>query len=162
MKNTWVLVADEAIARILQWQGAGRALDSVEELTDPAAHADEADFRRDAYGQRAAASPHGSAPNTPHRLRGAATVTSSAGEDAQHLEAADFARRVAGHLAEALKQKRFDELQIVAAPRFLGALRKALTADVRATVSAETNKDLVHLDNRDLAARLSASKAEAT
>jgi len=153
MKNTWVLVADEAIARILQWQERGTGLDSVEEITDPDAHSDEAEFRRDAQGRRAGAAPHSSS-DTPHRLRGAASVTASAGEDAQHLEGAAFARRIADHLAEALRDKRFDELQIVAAPRFLGALRKALSVEVRATVSTETDKDLIHLDNRDLATRL--------
>ena len=71
MKNTWVLVADEAIARILQWQERGAGLDSVEELTDPDAHADKGEFRRDAQGRRAGAAPHGSS-DTSHRLRGAA------------------------------------------------------------------------------------------
>ena len=48
----WVLIADEAIARILLWPGAGKELQPVEELTDPDAHAKASAFRNDAYGQR--------------------------------------------------------------------------------------------------------------
>ena len=81
------------------------------------------------------ASRAGVAQNTPHRLRGTATVTASAGEDEQHLEAQGFARRVARHLGEAWREKRFDELRIVAAPRFLGHLRKELDPHGRAPPS---------------------------
>jgi protein required for attachment to host cells len=96
-------------------------------LTDPFAHATDADLQRDAYGRRAGSATHGSQDNTPHRLRGTASVTSSAGKDEQHMEAQSSARRVAQHLSQALQQKRFDALRIVAAPRFLGNLRKELS-----------------------------------
>ena len=81
-------------------------------------------------------------------------MTSSAGEDEQHLEAQSFARRVADLLAEALRQKRFDELRIVAAPRFLGLLRKELDGHVKAAVADELSKDLIHESNADLMRRL--------
>ena len=158
-KTVWVLVADEAIARILRWPEQGDALESVEELTDPAAHAKEGDFNRDAQGRRAGVAPHGSRQNTPHRLRGTASVTASAGEGDRHLEAQGFARRVAQHLADALRAKRFDELRIVAAPRFLGHLRKELDSHVEATVSQELNKDLVHAENSELTRRLFPERA---
>lgn len=155
MKTVWVLVADEAIARILQWPEVGDELESVEEITDPDAHANASDLRRDAYGRRAGAAPQGSRQGTQqHRLRGAASVTSSAGEADQHLEAEGFAKRVAQHLSQALQQQRFDELRIVAAPRFLGLLRKTLDANVASRVTDEINKDLVHLENSDITQRL--------
>jgi protein required for attachment to host cells len=150
----WVLVADEAIARILQRPEVGGELRSVEELTDAAAHSKEGELHDDAAGRRAGSATHGSRQNTAHRLRGTASVTSSAGEDARHLEAQSFARRVATHLGDALQQRRFEELQIVAAPRFLGHLRKELDARVRAVVSAELNKDLIHASNAEVTERL--------
>ncbi|HEX2543078.1 MAG TPA: host attachment protein [Caldimonas sp.] len=154
-KTIWVVVADEAIAKILRWPETGDELEHVEALTDPAAHARESDFDRDAQGRRAGAAPQGSRQNTPqHRLRSSANVTASAGQDDQHLEAQGFARRVAQHLAEALRQKKFDELRIVAAPRFLGHLRKELDPHVSATVSEEINKDLIHYGNGELTRRL--------
>ena len=153
-KTLWVLVADEAIAKILRRPDEGGELELVEALTDPTAHAKEADLSRDAQGRRAGVAPQGSRQNTPHRLRGTASVTASAGEDEQHLEAQGFARRVAQHLSEALRQKRFDELRIVAAPRFLGHLRKELDAQVSAAVTEETNKDFIHYDAAELTRRL--------
>jgi protein required for attachment to host cells len=151
-KTLWVLVADEAIAKILRWPETGGELESVEAITDPAAHAKEGDLTRDAQGRRAASAPQRQ--NTTNRLRGAASVTASAGEDEQHQEAQGFARRVAQHLSEALRQKKFDELRIVAAPRFLGLLRKELDAQVSATVIEEINKDFIHYDAAELTRRL--------
>ena len=145
MKTTWVVVADEAIARILRW--SGKKLEPVEELTDPAAHASGSELRRDAYGRR-------SGSPAPQQERGQGNATASAGQSAQHLEAEEFARRVAERLAQGLQQKGYDELRIVAAPRFLGLLRKALGNEVAATVTDEVDKDLVHMDNADIAQRL--------
>jgi CBS domain-containing protein/protein required for attachment to host cells len=154
-KTVWVLVADEALARILRRPDEGGDLEDVEALTDPAAHAKEGDFQRDASGRRAGVAPQGSRQGSAqHRLRGTSSVTASAGEEEQHLEAQGFARRVAQHLADAWRQKRFDELRIVAAPRFLGQLRKELDAHVSAVVSDELNKDLIHEGNGDITRRL--------
>lgn len=136
MTTTWVLVADEAIARILQWRPAERALDPVEELTDPIAHARDRDLRRDAYGRRNS------------------TVTSSAGEDETRLAAERFAREVCDHLAHARQQGRFDVLRVVAAPRFLGLLRRAMDTHVDDAISDELNKQLVYLPPHELADRL--------
>lgn len=54
----------------------------------------------------------------------------------------------------ALKQKRYDELRIVAAPRVLGRLRHEADAHVKATVVDELDKDLIHADNAELTERL--------
>jgi protein required for attachment to host cells len=154
MKKIWVVVADEAIARILEWPETGDELVPVEELTDPDAHASGADMRRDAQGRRSGSAPQGSKDGSPHRLRGSASVTSSAGEGEQHQEAGDFARRVAGQLSQALRDRRFEELRIAAAPRFLGLLRKALAPEVAAAVTDELDKDLIHMQNADITRRL--------
>lgn len=154
MKTIWVLVADEAIARILQWPGNDNTLESVEEITDPAAHADGADLRRDAHGRRAGSATAGARQNTAHRLTPTASITSSAGEDEQHLEAERFAGQVADRLNQALQQHRYDELRIAAAPRFLGMLRKHLDKNVASTVTEEIDKDLIHLQNKEITARL--------
>ncbi|MGY8527333.1 host attachment protein [Paracidovorax citrulli] len=154
MKTTWVLVADEAIARILEGQKPGEELKPVHELTDPAAHAEGADLRRDAYGRRAGSGTDQSRQNSQHHLLGPSSVTSSAGEEQQHLEAEAFARRVAEFLAESRQQGRYDELRIAAAPRFLGQLRKALPSQVTDAVVEEVNKDLIHMQARELTDRL--------
>jgi hypothetical protein len=124
---TWVVLADEGRARILAWHAPGTDLEDVEELTDAAARADNADLRRDAFGRRASGGT-GLAGN----------VTASAGED----------------LAQAHQRHRFERLRIVAAPRFLGRLRKQLDAQVKEAVIDEIDKNLLQLDRRTLTERL--------
>lgn len=142
----WVVVADEAIARILTTTEAPGTLDPVHALTDPAAHTKEGELhvhdagRRDGGGGR--------------ENSGGSSLTASAGDDKQHLEARAFARRVASHLADALREKRYESLRIVAAPRFLGLLRAELDAAVKATVVEELDKDLIHASDDEIAKRL--------
>lgn len=141
--TTWVLVADEAIARLLEQPPDGAALRPVEELTDPGAHAKHAELASDALGRRAGAD-----------LRSGANATASTGEDdALDQRAERFARRVAARLAEARQQGRYDALRIAAAPRFLGRLRKVMPQQVSDCVCETQDKDFVHLDAADLARR---------
>lgn len=137
MVPIWVLVADEGRARILELREPDGELEEVEELTDAAAHADDADLRRDAHGRRAGGS-------------SAASTMQSASENKLQIEAERFARRVADHLAQAHRRQRYERLRIAAAPAFLGRLRKQLDDEVKATLIGETDKDYVQLDKRAL------------
>jgi protein required for attachment to host cells len=138
MDNTiWVLVADEAIARILQWHPAEKRLRPVEELSDSAAHAKEADLRRDAAGRRGN------------------SVTESAADSARHIEGQRFARRVTEKLQEGAHGGRFGVLRVVAAPHFLGQLRQAMEGTPLARLVRDTlDKELVHASEQELASRL--------
>jgi protein required for attachment to host cells len=140
----WVLVADEAIAHLYELPAEGGDLVPVEQLTDPAAHRNTVEQRRDALGRRA---------GDDQRMGGNATV-SAGGEEQEDLEAGRFARQVAQLLMQRLQQKRYDELQIAAAPRFLGHLRKALDKQVAAALTRQIDKDLVHESAAALTARL--------
>ena len=91
METTWIVLADEGRARILATRAPGTDLAEVEEMTDAAAHADNADLRRDAYGRRAG----------PDQRMGGSAV-SSAGEEKLDHEAELFARRIAGGLGHTL------------------------------------------------------------
>jgi len=155
MKTTWVVVADEAIARILEKPQEGGDLVPVEELTDPQAHAKAGDLRRDAYGRRAGNSTQRSdGSRAPHALTSGANATSSAGDAELHLEGQEFARRVAQRLKELHQQKRYDKLHLVAAPRFLGYLRKQMDGELERAIASSLDKDLVHMSNADITARL--------
>jgi protein required for attachment to host cells len=132
----WVLAADEAVARLLRLPEPGSDLEDVETLTDAAAHADNADLRRDAHGRRGQ------------------SVTASAGPDESHREAALFARRVAAWLDERFQKGHFKTLRIVAAPRFLGLLRKELSPQVADAVTDDSPLDIVKLPVRELTQRL--------
>jgi protein required for attachment to host cells len=143
MKATWIVLADEGRARILAAPERGTDLTELEEMTDAAAHADNADFRHDAYGRRAGAD-----------ARMGGNATASAGEEKLDHEADLFARRVAQRLAQAHQQGRFERLRIAAAPRFLGRLRKVLEPEVARTVVEEIDKNLLQFDRRELTRRL--------
>ena len=143
MDATWIVLADEGRARILAVREPGTDLADVEEMTDAAAHADNADLRRDAYGRRAGAD-----------TRMGGNNTESAGEEKLDHEAELFARRVAERLAQCHRQGRFERLRIAAAPRFLGRLRKAMDPQVAKLVDEELDKDLLQLDRRALTQKL--------
>lgn len=158
-KTTWVVVADEAIARILVRSDADGVLEPVEELTHPDAHAHNADLRHDALGQRTGGSPPASGHGNQPSRRGASSATASAGEDEKHLEAEKFAREIAAWLLTAWQQKRYAELHIVAAPRLLGLLRKFMSPQVAGTLKQQLSKDWVHMSNDDITGRLFGSSA---
>jgi protein required for attachment to host cells len=142
MKSTWILVADEAIARILERpRKPGAALVPVEELTDPDAHASESDMHRGPHGRRADAG-------------GGGNATVSASDSERHQRAQLFATRIAQRLLACRRDKRFDELHLVAAPRLLGYLRNELHSEVSGVVIESLDKDLIHESNADLAQRL--------
>ena len=132
----WVLVADEGVARLLRLPEEGGDLEDVTTLTDAAAHADKADLRRDAAGRRGN------------------SVTASAGVDELHQETISFASRVAKTLDDGYNNGEVTQLRIVAAPRFLGLLRKALSPQVARLVLDETNVDVVHESLGELTTRL--------
>jgi protein required for attachment to host cells len=142
MDPTWIVLADEGRARILAMREPGTELAEVEEMTDAAAHADNADLRHDAYGRRGGSD-----------LRMGGNNTESAGEEKLDHEAELFARRVAERLEQARRQGRFERLRIAAAPRFLGRLRKMLDPQLAKVVEDELDKDLLQLDRRELTQR---------
>lgn len=145
MKTTWIMVADEAIARIMELDRREKQLKAVEEIADPDAHARESEMRHDAHGRRSAGASQGAAPSA---------VTASAGEDQNLQHAEVFAKKVADRLKTARANQRFDELVIAAAPRFLGLLRKAYDKNLSAAVVREVDKDYVHFTHDDIYAAL--------
>jgi protein required for attachment to host cells len=143
MKTAWVLVADEAIARIFEQPPGGGELVPVEDLTDPDAHAREAEMHHAPHGRRA-----GGGGNA----QGSATV--SAGDSERHQHAQLFAARIAERLAEHHRQKRYELLHILAAPRLLGYLRKALEPELSGVIASTQDKDVVQETPAQLAQRL--------
>jgi protein required for attachment to host cells len=149
---TWVVLADEGRARILELREPGRDLEDVEELNWPAAHAKNADFEYDAEGRRSPPSDTGA--RFPGNQRAPGNDTESAGETKLDHEAERFARTVAERLAQAHRQHRYERLHIAAAPKFLGRLRRVLDREVSDSVVDELDKDLLQLDRRTLTQRL--------
>jgi protein required for attachment to host cells len=134
MATTWIVAADSSRARILQVAGRQR-LDEVENLLNPEGRMNDRELTTDAHP----------------RFRG----TGGPGSDRQEMPAVEhavelFAKRVGDYLDKARVAHRFDELVLVAPPKFLGALRKELGKEVEKLVSDELPKDLSWFNEREL------------
>jgi protein required for attachment to host cells len=136
--TTWIIAADSSRARIMQVMDRDQRLAEVEDFVNPAGRAHDRDLLQDAHP----------------RFRG----TSGPGSDRQETSATEhetelFAKRVGDYLDKARTQHRFDRLHLVAAPKFLGQLRKELDPEVKKLVSEALPKDLSWLSLKELEAR---------
>jgi protein required for attachment to host cells len=134
MANTWIVAADSSRARVLQVAGRERLVE-IEDMLNPAGRMDNRELTTDAHP----------------RLRG----TSGPGSDRQEMTATEhetelFAKRLGEYLDKARNQHRYDELVLVAPPKFLGLIRKELGKEVEKLVADELPKDLSWFNARDL------------
>ena len=141
MTTTWIVTADSARARVLQAVDQQSQFTEVEDFLNPEARMSERELTEDAHPRfRGTAGP------------GSDRQETSAGEHATEL----FAKRVAERLNKARTEHRYDELQLVAEPQFLGKLRNALDDEVGKLVTREVPKNYAALDARELERRLRA------
>jgi protein required for attachment to host cells len=134
MANTWIVAADSSRARILQVAGRDELVE-VESLVNPDGRMDNRELTTDAHP----------------RLRGRAGPGSDRQETSAQEHATElFAKRVGLYLDKARNEHRYDELVLVAPPKFLGALRKELGKEVEKLVAEELPKDLSWFNAREL------------
>ncbi|MBM2829805.1 MAG: hypothetical protein HW411_595 [Gammaproteobacteria bacterium] len=65
-------------------------------------------------------------------------------------EAINFAKKIAEYVESARTHKGFDKLILIAAPEFLGILRKNLSAATKQRITREINKNIVQQDNESI------------
>ena len=136
MATTWIVAADASRARVLQVAGRKR-LDEVENLLNPAGRLQNREINSDAKG----------------RFPGPDRPGGHSSDDEEHtVDHANemFAKRVGDYLDKARTEHRFDQLVLVAPPKFLGALRKELGKEVGKLVADELPKDLSWYSEREL------------
>mgnify|MGYP001814559891 CR=1 FL=1 len=120
-----VIVADNARARIFTAHPTVNQLREIEGFAHPEAHLSNSELVSDAPGK--SRNPHGSLdPATP----------------AKEHEAQGFARLLARHLKELHNRQHFEQLILIASPRFLGLLRSELPDSLGQLVSLSIDKDL--------------------
>ena len=134
MANTWIVAADSSRARVLQVAGRERLVE-VEDMINPGGRRDDRELTTDAHP----------------KYRG----TSGPGSDREETSAQEhetdlFAKRLGDYLDKARTEHRYDELVVVAPPKFLGLLRKKLGKEVEKLVIEEVPKDLSWFNARDL------------
>ena len=65
-----------------------------------------------------------------------------------------FAKQLGKHLKELYSKEPYEDLILVASPRFLGMLRNELTVSIANLVSKTIDKELIHLDKDQLLEQL--------
>lgn len=128
---TWILVADEARARVFEDDGTGAALVERHSLI----HAEGRQHGRDVFADRK--------PRT-QESAGSARHAIEPHTDPEDVEAGRFARELAHLLEQARHARQFERLLLVAPPHFLGVLRRTIGDGVAALVVGSMSKDLTH------------------
>lgn len=151
---TCVVVADQAEARLYLMRGASMRLAAT--LENPSAHLHDRDLKSDRPGRVFDRAP-------PARgRRGAVGHHATGGERKPRRQlAVGFARNIATAAAASRRESGFDRLVLVAGPRFLGQLRRALPAGLRGRVVAEVAKDWMHLPAATLRMRVASAARRA-
>ncbi len=100
------------------------------------------------HGRDLASDRPGQQPN----VRGAAGQSHTVGHetDPKHEEADRFARSVAATLNAACQEGTCERLHVIAAPAFLGMLRKHLSAAARRALASEVSANIVAHDASEI------------
>lgn len=137
----YVAVADQSEARFYEVEHPGGPLRLTGQLADSKAHLHDRDFKSDRPGRIVSGGPIGTG------RRGASGHHGTEGEGERRPrehEAVLFAQQIATAIENTYREGGIDRLILMAGPRFLGLLREALSPPVRAIVTEEIHKDLVH------------------
>lgn len=126
--NVWVVAADSSRARLFQATSRTGPISELEDLVHPASKLKEQGLVTDRAGRDVA--PGGGGHSMGHE------------HDAEREELERFAREVGGKLCAGRKAGHFGRLHVLAAPRFLGALRKHLDAETRALLVSEQDANV--------------------
>ena len=147
--DTWVLVADQAGARIFACGRLGRPLTLVEEISHAEGSAHVGELLAD-----------GTAPRVQDAQSGARHSMAERSDVKRELSER-FARQLVNTLEKARKAGRFAKLALVAPPQLLGQLREQLHRPLADTVVLELDKHLTDASPEALASALDEARAAA-
>lgn len=145
MKTTWIVAADASRARIFEMLGRAENLHEIETFVHPASREHDRDLVSDAHGRFQRSDEAGQ--SAPERT------------DASEHEAQLFSRTLSTHLEQARNAHRYDQLRLIAAPKFLGLLRQNLSKEAQKLIEKETPKNLSWFDSNDIASFIKTEKA---
>ncbi|QQR90172.1 MAG: host attachment protein [Myxococcales bacterium] len=132
MKRTWIVIAHRAGARIVQSNGPASEIQTIQDVDHPEGKLKAGEVNADRPGQSVSSHSTG-----PHPMVPTKRVTEEIADE--------FAREIAGIVERARLRSAFDQLALVAAPRFLGRLRNALPAASQNLVIASLSKNVPDL-----------------
>ena len=140
MTVTWVVVAHRAGARIFEHRGPGLGLVPIRVLSHPEGRLRDREITSDRPGSL--------------RGGGGPGPKGLASDGAPEHEATVFAKEIAGALESGRMEARYEQLVIVAPPRFLGRVRAALSSACAQRVLGCVDKDLPDASGDELAPHL--------
>jgi protein required for attachment to host cells len=154
MATTWIVAADSSRARILQVADREQHLVEIADLLNPEGRAANRDLVTDEPGRRRP--PHAA---TKALAGGSPGLGPQQGNDPQETTPTRhmtelFVKKVAEYLDKARTLNQFDELYLIAPPKFLGLLRAELSKELEKRVRDTLSKDLSWLNVRELEAYL--------
>lgn len=135
MDTVWIVSANAGRARIFAESKPDGALQEVDDLVDTSARMRVTEKYSDRIGPLAAG-------QSSHNTGGALPSTQYEPQQTPDARAAEsFARDVSARLLAGFCAGQFQQLVLVAAPRFLGMLRNILDPALKPLVSLELDKD---------------------
>ncbi|MCG6967860.1 MAG: host attachment protein [Chromatiaceae bacterium] len=142
MSTIWVVVADASRARIFTASKPADALTEIETLSNPEGRLHEGDLVSDRGG----------------RISGGegARHGYGAGNSVKEETINRFAAEVCKHLEKGRNSHAFGKLYVVAAPQFLGLLRKHQSDALRGLISSELSTELTTQSPERIRAQLPA------
>lgn len=149
MPATWILVADSARARLFSLNADGDDPDEIEAFANAEGRMPGRELERDR-------------PPRTHDRFGAGRHAIEPHTSPQDKSTTRFAQLLQSVLERGRVEHSYDNLVLIAPPRFLGALNTALDRQVRACVSLEIHKDLTHANARTIGTELQESLRQST
>lgn len=141
MKPVWILVADSSRARIFSAENSAAELIEIETLLHPQARLHEQQLDSDLPGKA-------------NGTMGAGGHNYSDEVSPKEQEEINFSKTVATHLCDELNQNKFDKLFVIAAPSFLGDLRRAFSTRLSKHLVFSLDKNVVSLTPQEIRAHL--------
>ncbi len=141
MPNVRVVVADASKARYFRVDSPTGELIELEDDVNPEGRMHQGDLITDKPGEQ-----------TSHAKDSRSVVDEST--EPKDVEIQRFARSITEKLDKERAQGNLEKLYIVAPPKFLGELRQHMNASLKSLVVDEINKDLAHMDARELRKQL--------
>lgn len=139
--RSWIVIADGAQARVFENHGPGKGLTALPSE----------EMHKIPRPSRAIAADR---PGRSHDRMGPGRHAMEPPTDPHREEKRRFADLLAEHLNEAAQAGSYDRLILVAAPKTLGDLRKALGKDAAAKLDGELDKDLTKVPEHELPGHL--------
>ena len=146
MATTWIIAADSSRARVLQVADREEKLLEIEDLLNPEARMQNRDLQTDGEPRF---NGHGGVGKPATAPTGGPGSDREAQGPVEHSVKV-FAREIGRYLDKARTEHRYDELVLIAPPKFLGALRGELGKEVEKLVADDVPKNLAWLNARDL------------